>query len=188
MGAAIKIFNTDDRPRGLNIDDSTGGLAILDYGHHEVHAGSAYHAEVSSADLGAETGDHIQITLKTPDTTKQIHMIADAYGSGEILFSMREAPTGGNVGTTALVPFNKNRNSDGETVCTKVYQATTVGTGGKLLVNSYVGAGKDKIGGASRGRSEWILKRNTVYTFRVYAVAAITAYLLLDWYEHTPKN
>jgi len=172
-------------------DDIAHAICIIDYAHHEVHEGDAFHIDVSSANLGSVTGDHLQITLTTPavaDPQKRVHMVADAYGSGEILFSIQEAPIGGNSGTTAIAAMNKNRGSSNTTSCTAVYEATTLGTGGTLIADHYVGAGRDKVGGASRARTEWVLKPATTYTFRVYAAAAITAYLALDWYEHTDSQ
>lgn len=172
----------------ITIDPSTHAQNVIDHEHHEVHSGSMYHASVSSADLGAETGDHIQISFTTPPGNVEFHMVPDAYGSGEVLFTIREAPTGGNVGTTALTAYNKNRSSIKTTSATTIYQATTVGTGGIVIANIYLGAGNNKVAGSNRAMSEWLLKAETTYTFRVYATAGNTAYLTLDWYEHMYKG
>ena len=181
-------FINDSEARKLRIDASTHAIETISYEHHELHGGSAYSIGISTTDLGAETGDQLQFTFTTPNTAKWCHMLCNAYGSGEIYYTMREAPTGGMTGGTSVTPLNRNRNSSNVSILTDMKKGATAATGGTLLDEQYVGAGTNRIAGNTRGTQEWVLKANTIYAFRVYDTSAIQAYLHLDWYEHTDKD
>ncbi len=168
------------------IDASTFSIQTIDYAHHEIHGGSSYHLELTTAALGDETNDHLQISFTTPNTAKWIHMIAAAYGSGQYNYSVREAPTAAPVGGDAVVPRNRNRNSaDASTTVTPI-SGGSAATGGTLLINHDLGSGNARAG-ESRDNQEWVLKQDTMYVFRLYATSGIQAVLSLDWYEHTDK-
>ncbi|MCP5008964.1 MAG: hypothetical protein GY942_03185 [Aestuariibacter sp.] len=171
----------------VRIDFSTNSLQTVEYDHHEIHGGSSYHLSLTTENLGGETGDHLHISFTTPDTTKWFHLVAHAYGSGQNNFQIREAPTGGMVGGSAMTPLNRNRNSVNTSGALLPVSGATVGTGGTLLVDEDRGQGNSNIG-ESRGTQEWMLKQDTLYSFRIYDTTNIQAVLILDWYEHTNKH
>ncbi|MCP4988363.1 MAG: hypothetical protein GY928_20625 [Colwellia sp.] len=171
----------------VRIDASTNSLQIIDYAHHEIHGESSFNLSLTSTNLGGETGDHLHISFTTPNTTKWVHMVADSYGSGQHNFQIREAPSGGMVGGSAVTPLNRNRNSATASTMVTPLEGATVGTGGTLLVDEDVGQGNNNEG-KSRGTQEWMLKQNTLYSFRVYDTTNIQAVLSLNWYEHTDKH
>ncbi len=176
-----------DKESNITLDDSSYALNAISYEHHEIHSGSSYHVDLSTANLGGETGDQLQLSFTTPNTTKWLHMVAQSYGSGQHLFTMREAPTGGLTGGTAVTPLNRNRNSIKTSIVTDMKNGASAGTGGTILTSQDLGQGSGNEG-TSRGITEWILKQNTVYAFRVYDTTNIQAVLTLDWYEHTDKE
>lgn len=186
-GAVSKLANTGvSGLEALRLDASTLGLMVIDYSHHEIHAGSSFHLQLSTDDLGGETGDHLHISFTTPDSDKFFHMVAQSYGAGQHLFEMREAPTGGMAGGASMTPLNRNRNSSRVSSAINPVNGATVGTGGTLLSEEHVGQGNSNEG-RSRGTQEWMLKANTLYSFRLYDTTNIQAVLTLDWYEHTDK-
>lgn len=168
------------------LDASTLSLQTVDYAHHEIHSGSSYHIEITTAALGDEINDHLQIYFTTPDTAKWLHIIAAAYGSGQYNYTVREAPTDGPYGGVAVTPLNRNRNSANTSAVVNPTSGGSVATGGTLLINHDLGSGNARAG-ESRDNQEWILKQNTLYVFRLYDDTGIQAVLSLDWYEHTDK-
>lgn len=189
-GEQVLIVDPDNENRYAKFDSILRAPVVILAPHHAVHAKRAFHLQLSSGNLGAETNDHLHITFKTANLAKRCHMLALGYGSGEVLFSIREAPTGGLAGSPVSLSIrNRDREAGAESLSgnTEVASAKEVGTGGILLVNEYLGAGVNKQVGESRGIGEWILKRNTIYSFRIYATTAITATLTLEWYEAEPE-
>jgi len=175
------------RARQVSIDGVTGASIIIDYGHHEIHDGSTFNCFDSTDNLGAETGDHIQLLFTTADVAKRAHLFFSAYGSGEIYVTMREAYDGGGTGGVGEGINNRRRDSTKTpSVITSVTKNATAATGGTLLYEHYVGAG-NKDGGVIRAADEWILAPNTKYALRVFDAAAINAYIEMMWYEHADR-
>ena len=174
-------------------DGSTTAFNTVDYPHHEVHSGSSYHVLYNIANLGAMTtpNDTIQLHFTTPNTTKWVHMLFLARTSGAALFTVTEAPTGGmETPTGTITILNRNRNSGNTSGITSVSYDGTTATGGTVMHTEYIGAGLGGTSqaGASRSVEEWVLKQNTVYAVSIVDTSAITATLLLSWYEHTNRN
>jgi len=90
-------------------DRSTGASTMVEYEHHEVHSGSAYETTTYNTDL--DSGDKLIMAFKTPDTTKEIHMVAAMRNSSESIAYILEAPTITDGTGTEQVVYNKNRNS-----------------------------------------------------------------------------
>ena len=187
-------FNgTDWRP--IRIDQSTRSLQTIDYAHHEIHAGSSYHAYVY--DDTAATGELVNIYIKTANTTKYCHAFAQWSAGGAAIFRIYEGPTiTANTGTNGNTIINHNRNSSSTSGCFDNATTPVVGkygtnvtkTGdGTILLAEYGGVGK-AASGAGRNESEYILKGNTVYLFEVIAIGNnIALNIGLDWYEHTDQ-
>lgn len=179
----------------VRIDTSTRSLQIIDYAHHEIHAGSSYHAFVY--DNTAATGELVNIYIKTASTTKYCHMFAQWSSGGAAIFRIYEAPTiTANTGTNGLAVINHNRNSSSasgcfdnatEPVVNKYGTGVTKTVDGTVLLVEYSGVGKT-VTGSGRNESEYILLPNTVYLFEVIAIGNnIALNIGLDWYEHTDQ-
>lgn len=175
----------------LSVDNATNALAIIDYAHHEIHAGKSFCMSQTTNDLGGETGDLIQIYWTTADSAEMMHMLFTAKASGEVLFEFREAPTGGATGGSPITPINHRRDSNNVSNVQSAFGGGTIATGGTLLHSEYMGATgffSSQAGDDSRGRNEFILAPNTKYAIYITDTSAINATLTLDWYEHTDKS
>ncbi|MCK5430398.1 MAG: hypothetical protein KAI94_13045 [Anaerolineales bacterium] len=187
---------------GLYLDSSSNKLTVVDYAHHESHDGNAFQCHYVQA--VTETNDRSIITLKTPDTTKSLHMI---FAAGAVQLSyvyIWEAPTIGASQGTNLTVFNKDRNSSNTSGILSTKDATANSatyfsivnddqvTGGIEIHQEFLGAGtkNQSGGGASRDITEFILLRNTIYAFEIKSYNANDNIhsLSLDWYEHRDKQ
>jgi hypothetical protein len=179
------------------VDAATNAINVIEYEHHEIHAGSSYLVVYSVANLGAMStpNDMIQLSFATPNTAKWMHMVIMVQSGGAALFTLTEAPTGGMETPTGTLPaYNKNRNSTNTSGILSATDGTagvvsydgTAATGGAVLWSEYVGQGTASKGEGG-GRFELILKQNTVYAVSLYDTTAITASIMMDWYEHTNK-
>ena len=185
--------SSDGTAQPLRLDKATNTLQIIDYAHHEIHAGSSFHSYNYNESVA--TGGKINIYLKTKTTSPFCHMFAQWSSGGAAIFRIYEAPTiVANTGTNGLSIINHNRTSAGVSTCldnTLPPAAGKYGTDvtkigdGTILILEYAGVGKT-VGGAGRNESEYVLDDNVVYLFEVEAVGNNIALSLgLDWYEHT---
>lgn len=173
------------------LDPATESFQVVDYEHHEIHAGSHYFiAEVTT--LANNAVYDLQFT--TPDSAKWIHFVFELAPNAEIEWYIYENVTVNQVGTT-ITPINNNRNSSntsGATVAgimnTSVSNANidTAIAGATTLAHGIAGAGRTA-GLVTRGR-EIILKQNTAYSFRAVGNAAADVSFEVEWYEHTDNN
>ena len=170
------------------IDEKTGAATIIDYEHHEVHEGSHYFCSYSVASIGAMTtpDDMIQLTWATPNSTKLWHLTIGGKCGATALYKFTEGWTGGGVSPTgSLVGYNRNRNY--KNASTPIYYDATEVTGGIVLEQEYVAAGKFGAG-ESRGAQEWVLRPSENYAVSLYLNAANEAELELNWYEHSNRK
>jgi hypothetical protein len=166
-----------------SVDEHTGAISVVDYPHHELHAGKAFvvHAENTIA-----SGASINITFTTPNTLRWLHAVPRARCSGEANLTINEGVTAAS--GTSFTPVNRNRNSAEAAGPTDVVITATVSDKGTEIFAEHFGAGQNR-GGESRGTEEWLLKQNTKYSFIVLSEAASNdCELILDWYEHTGKD
>ena len=176
----------------FSIDASTQSIMTVSYEHHEIHGGS--HFEICDVvDLSINNVFDVQFT--TPDTNKHIHMVWEIQVESKTDFLIYEGATISTAGT-AVTPINNNRNSlntSGATIAsilnttTENANADTAVATATELQHSTVGAGVKSLGATSRTK-ELILKRNTIYCFRIIATAAGYVNYCAEWYEHTPKS
>jgi hypothetical protein len=167
----------------------THTMQVIDYAHHETHAGSAYLVIYSV--LAGDT-DVIEVRIQTPNSTKWAHMLMSVDSSLAATAEIIEGTTKTHVGGNALVGLNRNRNStntSGLTICHTPAGAADTGT---PIITQYLGAatvaGKGNSGGNAGGREELILDQNNDYLIRVTSRADANAMTItLDWYEHTNK-
>ncbi len=164
----------------------------LDWVHQEVHESDSYHTYITNAALGAASA--ITIYLKTPNTTKWSHLTVKAQSSVESLLEVLEEPTVTVDTGTTLALYNRNRNSSNTSGALDNASSPTAGQGSQgvtitddgTVLTSEIYGGNGFIGGEGRDETEWILKQNTAYVFRLTSNAADNEVTLqLDWYEHT---
>jgi hypothetical protein len=176
--------------RPLRIDKYTHTLQVIDYAHHEIHAGSSFKVSYSVASIGAQTTptDVISLDWTTPNTSKWMHAVFEAVCGGAGRVVLMEAPSGGAADPTGqIVPVNVNRNSIKTSGIAEFNYDSTVGTGGVVLIDEYIGSGV-KSGGGVRDQNEIILKQGTKYSFWIFATGTVSASIHMHWYEHTDKS
>lgn len=174
--------SSDDSWRRLRIDGATDSLQVLDYPHHEIHAGSHF-IYTDSVELdSAETQDYL---ITTPNDVKWAHMIMDRDGSAITQFLLYEGSD--KIGTTPQNTINNNRNSANVST-TKIHKGTSGGTTDGTLISQYksgAASAQSKQGSEVRNENEIILKQNTKYILRI--ISSTNANLVnvrLVWYEH----
>ena len=171
----------------IEIDGSTHALKVILYEHAEVHSGSHYTFSASNGDLDAAAT--LDFIITTPDTTKWAHMVGSVYGALHTRFEMFEDTT--HTTNVAQSIFNNNRNSVNTSGLTIHTSNDDVADGTLIFETEFgidTGSGTNKRsgGGEARADSEWILKQNTKYLFRIESQTANNVVnLVLGWYEHT---
>jgi len=175
------------------IDAWTHAFMTLDYEHHEVHAGSSYHAFLN---VSGGSGTKATFTLTTPNTTKWAHLVIHFRASVESNIHFGEGATVTSSSGSDFAPLNKERNSNNTSGMISSGSAGGAGniTSGSAVTNfgttlhlEHVGSGR--AGGESRGTNEWILKQNTTYAIELISEAASSElFLELHWYEHTNRS
>lgn len=194
--APTKSELVNDNGNPLSIDLITRAQVGIDYAHHEIHAGSSYTATLNDNDL--DNGDTMSVSFKTPDTAKYFHMVAIMSNTSSSLAEILEAPTVTNGSGVEIPCINRNRNSDkvsgalsieATPVESEVSTNATITADGTAIYSEYIGVGKEKGTSDTRSLSEFILKQNTIYSFRITGEADNgNASIILDWYEHTDKT
>ena len=178
-----KIIGIDYKSGNSGIDRATETLQVIDYEHHEIHAGSHFFI------CGFETlalNANADFAVITPNTAKWLHMTFEISGTSqtEIYIYEGSSITGG----TATTPLNNDRNSLTSSVAT-IAKNPTVNTLGTLIFSQSKGiAGANKNAaddeGLTRREREIILKQNTTYIFRITSRdnGNIVSYCG-EWYE-----
>jgi len=156
----------DIPPQALTIDEVTGSLATIDIVHHEVHEGELFHTEYSAS---VNNGANLDVQVTTT-ATSEAHMTAVVSAGGQSLVYLYEAPN--TSAGTALTVYNMRRIDITHTSpYTAVHTPTVTGVGTTPLINGRLIAGgtsvPSRVGGETRGATEWILAPNTKYLLRV---------------------
>jgi len=170
--------------RPITTDLSTHALNLITYNHHEIHSGNAFYIQNWEQ---LANGGSTNFLFRTPDTTKWSHFDFEFENQVEAEYTILEAVTVTDVGTT-ITPINRNRNSS-NTATLLSYQDATY-TGGTQIAAGRFGSGR-VFGGKLRDAEERMLKQNTDYIFlieNVTAGATNNINWFFDWYEHTDKN
>ena len=185
---SIQHYRTDvDTVKPARMDGTTHSLQIIDYAHHEIHAGSSY---TVSDTVACDTAT-CQWQITTPDTTKYSHLVFTLTATGEATFLVTEGSD--RVDGTALTEVNRRRVGTPTAAGTIVTRTPTEGTtdGAITLFSIRNGistiASKNIEGGQTRATNEWILKPNTKYVVSITTYTDVFVSLLLDWYEHTDR-
>ena len=178
---------SDNVVKPLRVDRSTHTLQIIEYEHHEIHAGNHYF--VAGQAVYAST-DQVDFQLTTP-ATPEIHMIFEISGTGQTIFSIYEGATVTTDGATDVTPINNNRNSANTSALTAIQTDGAVSDAGTLIYQQGFGVTGNAVrtkGGATDRSREIILKASTTYRFLIDSNSAdnLISYVG-EWYEHTPK-
>ena len=168
------------------VDPRTGWQKTISGPHGEVHEGKAYKVTTSTANIGAETGDHIQLIWTTPGGPAQMNMVVHVQCSAAAVYTFRKGWTGGGASAAGTVP-GRNRNHRFPNSSVVFSYGATVTTGGTVLETQTITTGKFAAG-ELRDSQEEILDVNTKYSVDIYLNAAGTAYIQLDWYMKTDKH
>lgn len=193
MLTGVESYNTPDftvesggfqkvKPEGY--DTLTQGQYIMQYEHHEVHAGRHfYHGGFEAKDLN----EVIDFWFHTENGSRQTHLDFAVEGTDKTTMYVWEgAAYDADSAGTAIVPLNSNRNSSYTSVnC--ILKDAVLTTTGSLILSQSVGATKQTE--FITRDNEIVLKENTEYLFRFISGANgnIINYKA-DWYEHIPKN
>lgn len=181
-----KTGNTTNQ--AIRIDSTTYAVEVIDYSHHEIHAGSHYYIQ-GFLELGS--GVSHSVSIVTPDTAKYSHFLYAINSTGICTTEFFEGVSGGGTSGTVVTILNNNRNStkvSGMVLTSNVTPATGYVT--RLEYAKWGADGfKDNIGGGSGRDDELILKRNTKYVRRFLSGAASNIIQFkASWYEHTDKT
>jgi len=161
-------------------DGTTDALKIIDYAHHEIHAGSAY-MHTDTVTLG--NSQTYGIVFTTPNTAKQCHLVFAFRAPGETRIDLYENPTNVVTGSSLNV-FNKNRNSS-KVNTTVLNTFTSSDDNGTLLFTEFFDRVTQDVS-TSRNIGEWILKSNEEYILLITSGSNSNQISwLIEWYEHT---
>ena len=167
---------SDDTVHPLRLDQATNSLQIIDYAHHEIHAGS--HFFVSGV-ATLPINDVLDFVWVMPNTAKWVHWLWKIGSSVEMAWYVYENAIVNNALANVITPFNNNRNSlaiSGTTMRFEVQadlaaaNVDTDVTTAILLKSGIIGAGKSS--GSENRESELNLKQGATYCLRVVAAAA----------------
>ncbi len=162
-------------------------MVIIDYPHHEIHAGSAYGLHGYSSALAKNTA--IDFLIQT-SSEKNLHIVMNGAVGGNSVGVLLEGPTlaGTSANGANVTFFNRNRSST-KTSLTKVFAGPTYSSSGTEIVRQFMpgGSGKNAVGGAGEIRQEWILKPSENYGIKVINVSgdAIEVSVNASWYEES---
>ena len=168
------------------VDGTTTALKMIDYAHHEAHAGSHF-TYISTQEL--TNAQVVSFVVVTPNTTKWAHFGFLLTGAAEFSLDVYEAATPAANGTLVSAPavINNNRNS-GTVHTTHIYHTPTLGGGSKgTIIKKWHGGAGRKVGGQAGTAQEIILKQNTKYWFDITNMTANNNFVdwIVEWYEHT---
>jgi hypothetical protein len=185
-GAEVRLwtFNgtTWERTR---MDGPTHTLQIIDYAHHEIHAGSHFFYTDSVTLNSGQSQDYL---LTISDTTRWPHFLFDADGTAVTAFYIYEGAD--RNGSTPQTIFNSDRNSARAATMT-IHKGTAGGsTDGTLIYTYSSGAtsAQSRSPSISRNDGEIIFRQNTKYIFRVTSGTNTNlTNVRFEWYEHVNK-
>jgi len=195
--------SSDSTAQPLRLDKATNTIQVIEYEHHEIHAGSAFTCHWSQTSPTA-VGEMTMIAFNTPNTTKWIHMLATFSSTAAATAAIYEVADLDVDEGTDLAIYNRDRNSSTASVVSTIETTPEAGKATSYTVAQAAGAtlstatpirlrnlgaalaGADT-GGESRSNNEFILKQGTQYAFVIANTTADdnTHNIVLNWYEHT---
>ena len=164
--------------------DASGSAYSISISHAKIHEGNSYIIQ-EGITLNNASKEYL---ITTPDTSSRAHLTFEILGSLDTSFSLTEGSE--KTGGTEMTPYNRNRNSDNESVLTFTHTPSgSEGSSTELLSAKFGNAsgvlGSGGIGQNRTSRHELILQPNESYLLTVTALSAndnnIT--VTFDWYE-----
>jgi hypothetical protein len=179
------------------LDQVSQQQVVIESDHYELHEGGAFTAYIYDTDL--DNTETLNICFKTADTDSYMHVTKAVFNTVRSLFEMLEAPTVTAGSGTDRDAVNRRRTSTNTATILSMaetpakgkytYNATITNDGTLLFAETIGGgSGPSATAGATRGTSEWILKPNTIYAFRLTGLANDgNASIDLEWYAHPDR-
>jgi hypothetical protein len=179
----VKMATGDTTFQVPRLDVQTHAQNMIDYSHHEIHAGS--HFFICDYDDSIAINETIDFVVITPNTTTWSHMELDFASISGASLQVYEGASA-VVGGTPVTPFNNNRNSATASTLTIIKDPTSITTGARIA--GYL-AGANRVSGIVSREQEIILKQNTTYLFRFTSLANSNAISFCgEWYEHANRS
>lgn len=170
---------------GSQTDEITGALAVIDIVHHEAHEGELFSAGYMSPHAVPVADDgNIDVVITTG--VRYCHAIAQGSFGGDFEgYLYEEADITGGV----AIPVRNHKRVGGIATTVTAVHSPVVNDVGTLLESAFVPGGSRNFdpGSTSGQRSEWILRPNTIYLYRLTnrAGSAQQGSLGIIWYEET---
>lgn len=169
----------------LRVDKSTHTIQVINYEHHEIHAGSMFFfTEINTLGDGATREYLIEVGSKEAHTEWRV---IGKYDTQIDFYEGTTKTTGTNISE-----INENRNSANAATVSVTH--TPGGAGDGTLIHT-VRNGDDSTffgGGAqfnANRENEIVLATNTKYLMRITSYTASNVISAkVSWYEHTPKE
>jgi hypothetical protein len=159
----------------------------IDFGHHQIHEGESFEYFWASPNLNGQRNIRFSVpnvpgTLNTPHMV--VEVISDSALTNLYWYEGTTWTTGGNDDSTRI--YNRNRNSL-TTATLVIYTSGTLAlnptTVGANFWQDVLFSGKYASSVESRTMTEWVLKSNTEYMFRIVTTDASNVLARFMWYE-----
>ncbi len=175
-----------DGPYRAQIDSVSGAIETIEFEHHETHEGNHYFIKNVQDVTGA--GTVVWLMFGTPVTGPRVHARSALYGEAEFSVEIYEGAAVSDSGTP-ITAFNNDREST-NTHGLSPYASPTITDTGTIIWKTITGSARNSTGVSPAFGYEIIVKRNTLYLFKIIKATSGTHYIDTDfwWYEHTPKS
>jgi len=187
-------LDDDGTPTSLAIIAQSNGVVdtvnlssvVIQHETHEVHEQNHYFIKTVGTLEGAAAVAYVM--FRTPDTTTKIHARFAISAEAEFNVKIYEGATVSDDGA-AMTGFNNWRDST-NTPELAPFAGPTVTTPGTLFWEAQTGTGKRATGVSPGFGYPLVVKRNSIYLFKITKAAASAHYYDIDfwWYEEVPHN
>lgn len=179
--SALTVKDKDDNQRVVGSDYS---VPTVDVNHLRLHEGRAFYAyKMYLPSSGLAQNANLDMVL-TSSVGVNLHLLVGAQCDQNATLTVYEDVTV-NSGGTVFIPINRNRLLATASTTGILINPTLIINDG-IINQEYLAAGDSKkASGAGAYSSEYVLKANLSYLFRLTNIgsAAAGAYLSLEWYE-----
>jgi len=199
----IETRMVNENGNALGVDRATRSLQVIDYAHHEIHAGSTFRVQHNDDAIPATgSGGELVIAFYVPAQSKQPHMTWETSHEGNMTVTLYEGITLATNGTARTIQ-QSNRNSTNTSIlqgfATGAGVSNTVTVGEESTDSIYSGGtaisvkrdySTRNVAGGQVRRDEVILKTDEYYAFSLknHETSTQGGQIRLEWYEHTPKT
>ncbi len=157
----------------------------IDFPHHQIHEGESF-IFFWTASLNGTKDFRFSVPAFSP-TIRAPHIIPEVISTATTTtISLYEDTTWTSGGVESTAKYNRNRNSLAQAAL-KIYQtgatALTVNAIGTQIYAGYLASSNKVSNSTERGISEFVLRQNTEYLFRIVTTSDSTVLFRLDWYE-----